>query len=306
MTEFTIEMPEKDKFTFIVALLQLKIMRGKTIFFVNSINRCFKLKLFLDRFYIKSAVINSELPHNSRYFFFSFSSFPFLSLFFLSSFFSFFSSFKNSFLGRYHIIQQFNKGVFDYLIATDEDLVPEDELEEDERTGKEESEEEEGEEEESEEEESEEEEEGEESEEEEESEEGEEEESGEEEEEEEEEETEGEESEEEESEEEDKKVSRKKPIQKKTKKVSSFLKTKENITKENNNFWGDRANCQMKDMVLLEELISKDFAQCSILIFLPLRSVMSIELGGQVGFQFLLLFFIIFYYFFLFLNYYLS
>ncbi len=57
----------------------------QSLFFVNSVERCFRLKLFLEQFSISSAVLNAELPANSRY----------------------------------HILQQFNRGVFDYLIATD-------------------------------------------------------------------------------------------------------------------------------------------------------------------------------------------
>mgnify|MGYP003871322849 CR=1 FL=1 len=58
---------------------------AQTLFFVNSVDGCFRLKLFLEQFSIPSAVLNSELPYNSRA----------------------------------HIIEQFNRGVFDYLIATD-------------------------------------------------------------------------------------------------------------------------------------------------------------------------------------------
>lgn len=54
--------------------------------FVNDIERCYKLKLFLEQFSIKTCVLNSELPLNSRY----------------------------------HIVQEFNKGIYDYIIATDE------------------------------------------------------------------------------------------------------------------------------------------------------------------------------------------
>jgi ATP-dependent RNA helicase DDX56/DBP9 len=56
------------------------------IFFVKDIDSCYRLKIFLERFFIKAAVMNSELPQNSRS----------------------------------HILLQFNKGIFDYLIATDE------------------------------------------------------------------------------------------------------------------------------------------------------------------------------------------
>eukprot|EP01124_Arcella_intermedia_P034902 TRINITY_DN874_c0_g2_i1.p1 TRINITY_DN874_c0_g2~~TRINITY_DN874_c0_g2_i1.p1 ORF type:complete len:654 (+),score=143.49 TRINITY_DN874_c0_g2_i1:38-1999(+) len=77
---------EKDKFLLIYVLLKLKLVPGKTIIFVNDIERCFWLKLFFERFNIQCAVLNSELPQNSRV----------------------------------NIIKQFNKGLFDLLIATEE------------------------------------------------------------------------------------------------------------------------------------------------------------------------------------------
>lgn len=40
--------------------------RGKVIIFVNSIDGCYKLKLFLERFAMKVAVLNAELPVNTR------------------------------------------------------------------------------------------------------------------------------------------------------------------------------------------------------------------------------------------------
>lgn len=58
----------------------------KTIIFVNSIDKCYQLKLFLEQFGIKSCALNSELPVKSRY----------------------------------HIVQEFNRGVYDFIIATDE------------------------------------------------------------------------------------------------------------------------------------------------------------------------------------------
>jgi ATP-dependent RNA helicase DDX56/DBP9 len=64
-----------------------------------------RVKLFLERFSIKSAVLNSELPQNSRY----------------------------------HAVQQFNKGVFDLLIASDENVKGEAEDDDDEDVDDEES-----------------------------------------------------------------------------------------------------------------------------------------------------------------------
>lgn len=61
-------------------------MKGKGLFFVNSTDGGYRLKLFLEQFHIRSSVLNAELP----------------------------------LLSRISIIDQFNAGNFDYLIATDE------------------------------------------------------------------------------------------------------------------------------------------------------------------------------------------
>ncbi|XP_042327492.1 probable ATP-dependent RNA helicase DDX56 [Sceloporus undulatus] len=81
---------EEDKFLLLYVLLKLSLVRGKLILFVGTIERCYRLKLFLEQFSIPACVLNSELPVKSRC----------------------------------HIISQFNKGFYDYIIATDEqDLV---------------------------------------------------------------------------------------------------------------------------------------------------------------------------------------
>ncbi|XP_060643413.2 probable ATP-dependent RNA helicase DDX56 [Anolis sagrei] len=77
---------EEDKFLLLCVLLKLSLVRGKVILFVGSIDRCYRLKLFLEQFSIPACVLNSELPAKSRC----------------------------------HIISQFNKGFYDYIIATDE------------------------------------------------------------------------------------------------------------------------------------------------------------------------------------------
>ncbi|XP_019864377.1 PREDICTED: probable ATP-dependent RNA helicase DDX56 [Amphimedon queenslandica] len=86
LTQYHIQCLEDDKFLLIYSLLKLKLIRGKSLIFVNDITRCYKLKLFLEQFFIKSCVLNSELPHNSRC----------------------------------HVIEQFNRDIYDYIIATDE------------------------------------------------------------------------------------------------------------------------------------------------------------------------------------------
>jgi ATP-dependent RNA helicase DDX56/DBP9 len=88
LKQFWIECREGDgdKFLYIYFLLKLKLIQGKCLIFVESIDRGYKLLLFLEQFGIKPCVLNSELPHNSRY----------------------------------HLVQQFNHGVYEYLIATDD------------------------------------------------------------------------------------------------------------------------------------------------------------------------------------------
>lgn len=91
------------------AILKLKLIKGKCLIFTNNTDNCFRLKLFLERFYINAAVLNSELPLNSRF------ALPFFFFFFFPFFF-----FVSHLLYRLNIIRQFNMGTFDYLIATDD------------------------------------------------------------------------------------------------------------------------------------------------------------------------------------------
>lgn len=86
LSQYAVKCSEVDKFLLTYVILKLKLIKGKTILFVNDVDRSYRLKLFLEQFSIKSCVLNSELPLNSRY----------------------------------HTVQEFNKGVYDYIIATDE------------------------------------------------------------------------------------------------------------------------------------------------------------------------------------------
>eukprot|EP00794_Sanderia_malayensis_P015826 gene15826-17422_t len=86
LAQYLIKCEAGDKFLLLLSLLKLNLVRGKTLVFVNDITRCYKLKLFLEQFSLSSCVINSELPQNSRL----------------------------------HIVEQFNKGIYDIVIATDE------------------------------------------------------------------------------------------------------------------------------------------------------------------------------------------
>ncbi|XP_075063348.1 putative ATP-dependent RNA helicase DDX56 isoform X2 [Mixophyes fleayi] len=86
LTQYQIQCEEEDKFLLLYTLLKLSLVRGKTIIFVNNVERSYRLKLFLEQFSIPACVLNSELPVQSRC----------------------------------HIIGQFNQGFYDYIIATDE------------------------------------------------------------------------------------------------------------------------------------------------------------------------------------------
>ncbi|XP_047425240.1 probable ATP-dependent RNA helicase DDX56 [Mugil cephalus] len=86
LQQYSIKCEEEDKFLLVYTLLKLRLVQGKTLVFVGEVDRCYRLKLFLEQFSIPACVLNSELPVHSRC----------------------------------HIITQFNQGFYDYIIATDE------------------------------------------------------------------------------------------------------------------------------------------------------------------------------------------
>ena len=77
---------EDEKFLLAYVIFKLKLIKGKSIIFVGDIDRCYRLKLFLEQFGVKSCVLNSELPVNCRI----------------------------------HVVEEFNKNVYDIIIAADE------------------------------------------------------------------------------------------------------------------------------------------------------------------------------------------
>ncbi|OVA09169.1 Helicase [Macleaya cordata] len=87
--QFWISCSARDKQLYILALLKLELVQKKVLIFVNTIDMGFRLKLFLEQFGIRTAVLNAELPQNSRL----------------------------------HILEEFNAGLFDYLIATDDSKI---------------------------------------------------------------------------------------------------------------------------------------------------------------------------------------
>lgn len=86
LKQFYLCLPKKDKGLVVYVFLKLGLLKGKGLFFVNTTDGAYRLKLLLEQFHIRSSVLNGELPIHSRL----------------------------------NIIEQFNVGNFDYLIATDE------------------------------------------------------------------------------------------------------------------------------------------------------------------------------------------
>ncbi len=52
LTQYQIKLEEEDKFVLMYALFKLRLVHGKTIVFVNGVDRCYKLKLFLEQFQV--------------------------------------------------------------------------------------------------------------------------------------------------------------------------------------------------------------------------------------------------------------
>ncbi|OAL51754.1 ATP-dependent RNA helicase-like protein dbp9 [Pyrenochaeta sp. DS3sAY3a] len=84
--QYVIKCAEEEKFLLIYAMFKLQLIKGKTIVFVGDTDRSYRVKLFLEQFGIKSCVLNSELPLASRL----------------------------------HIVEEFNKNIYNILIASDE------------------------------------------------------------------------------------------------------------------------------------------------------------------------------------------
>ncbi len=79
-------------------MFKLRLLTGKAIIFVADIDRCYRLKLFLGQFGVRSCILNPELPVSSRI----------------------------------HVVEEFNRNVYDIIIASDDTEVLGDEEDEDE------------------------------------------------------------------------------------------------------------------------------------------------------------------------------
>lgn len=86
ITHFVVKCAEDEKFLLAYVIFKLQLIKGKSIIFVADIDRSYRLKLFFEQFGIRSCILNSELPVNSRI----------------------------------HVVEEFNRNVYDIIIASDE------------------------------------------------------------------------------------------------------------------------------------------------------------------------------------------
>lgn len=86
ITHFVVKCAEDEKFLLAYVIFKLQLIKGKCIIFVADIDRSYRLKLFFEQFGIRSCILNSELPVNSRI----------------------------------HVVEEFNRNVYDIIIASDE------------------------------------------------------------------------------------------------------------------------------------------------------------------------------------------
>ncbi|KAK4190751.1 ATP-dependent RNA helicase dbp-9 [Podospora australis] len=86
LTQFYVKCGEDDKWLISYLIFKLQLIKGPCLIFVADIDRSYRLKLFFEQFSIRSCILNSELPINTRI----------------------------------KVIEEFNRGIYDIIIASDE------------------------------------------------------------------------------------------------------------------------------------------------------------------------------------------
>ena len=89
LTQYHVQCTREEKYTLMYALLKLKLIQGRTLIFANSVDNCYRLRLFLEQIGVRSVILNPELPVTSRC----------------------------------HVVNLFNQGKYDILIASDEKTI---------------------------------------------------------------------------------------------------------------------------------------------------------------------------------------
>ena len=86
VTQYYVKCAEDEKFLLIYFVFIMKFITGKCLIFVSDVDRSYRLKLFFEQFGIRSCILNSEMPVSSRI----------------------------------HVIDEFNRNVYNTIIASDE------------------------------------------------------------------------------------------------------------------------------------------------------------------------------------------
>ncbi|KAK3316107.1 P-loop containing nucleoside triphosphate hydrolase protein [Apodospora peruviana] len=86
LTQFYVKCAEDDKWLISYLIFKLQLVKGPSLIFVADIDRAYRLKLFFEQFSIRSCILNSELPINTRI----------------------------------KVVEEFNRGIYDIIIASDE------------------------------------------------------------------------------------------------------------------------------------------------------------------------------------------
>ena len=88
ITHYALTIPKSsDRLLYTMALLRLGLCKKKVLVFVSSADAAVRLRLFLHKFGVPTCALHSELPANSRT----------------------------------HILQEFNRGVYDFMVAAADD-----------------------------------------------------------------------------------------------------------------------------------------------------------------------------------------
>jgi len=88
ITHYSLAIPKSsDRLLYAMALLRLGLCKKKVLVFVSSADAAVRLRLFLHKFGVPTCALHSELPANSRT----------------------------------HILQEFNRGVYDFMVAAADD-----------------------------------------------------------------------------------------------------------------------------------------------------------------------------------------
>ncbi len=64
--QYYMTLPSRDKFLALYALIKTEVISGRILVFTSSIDNAYKVKIFFDKFAMKSGVFNSEMPIECR------------------------------------------------------------------------------------------------------------------------------------------------------------------------------------------------------------------------------------------------